>query len=103
MSMLANIVGFSLVGLAARIGQLGIQKRNIFDSEFASSSLSYPGTHNAGTFHPDLGGHAISMGAFGYGGYWAWRWDQRAAELLTAKRAEIQERRERKEAAALEA
>lgn len=32
MSMLANIVGFSLFGLAARVGQLGIQKRNLFDS-----------------------------------------------------------------------
>lgn len=34
MSLLANIVGFSLVGLAARIGQLGIQKQNLFMSVF---------------------------------------------------------------------
>ena len=32
MSLFANIVGFSLFGLAARIGQLGIQKRNLFES-----------------------------------------------------------------------
>lgn len=32
MSLLSNIVGFSLFGLAARFGQLGIQKRNLFDS-----------------------------------------------------------------------
>lgn len=51
----------------------------------------------------DLGGHAIAMAVFGYGGYWAYRWDQRAAELIAAKRAEIQARREQKEAAALEA
>lgn len=54
------------------------------------------------SFSVDLGGHAISMGAFGFAGYWAWRWDQRAAVLLTEKRAEIQARREQREAAALE-
>lgn len=32
MSLLANILGFSAVGLAARFGQLGIQKRNLFES-----------------------------------------------------------------------
>ena len=32
MGLLSNIVGFSLFGLAARIGQLGIQKRNPFES-----------------------------------------------------------------------
>ncbi len=33
MSLLTNVVGFSLFGLAARFGQLAIQKRNIFDSQ----------------------------------------------------------------------
>lgn len=32
MSMFANVLGFSLFGLAARMGQLGIQKRNPLDS-----------------------------------------------------------------------
>lgn len=41
----------------------------------------------------DLGGHALSMGAFGFVGYWAYRWDERAGVLLAAKRAEIQEHR----------
>ena len=36
MSLFANIVGFSLVGLAARVGQLGIQKRPILESTFSS-------------------------------------------------------------------
>ena len=36
------------------------------------------------------------MTVFGYGGYWAYKWDQRAAELLAEKRAEIAERRERR-------
>ena len=40
MSLLANIVGFSLFGLAARVGQLGIQKRNLFDSKSRSPSAS---------------------------------------------------------------
>lgn len=43
----------------------------------------------------DPGGHAIAMGVFGFAGYWAYHWDQRAAELLAVKRAEIAERRQR--------
>ncbi|KAI0359811.1 hypothetical protein OH77DRAFT_1394926 [Trametes cingulata] len=77
MSLLANIVGFSLFGLAARVGQLGIQKRNILENPL---------------------GHAISMGVFGFAGYWAYQWDQRAAVLLQEKRAEIAERRAQAEA-----
>ncbi|KXN91619.1 hypothetical protein AN958_12471 [Leucoagaricus sp. SymC.cos] len=72
MPLLSNIVGFSLFGLATRFGQLGIQRRNLFDNP---------------------GGHLIAMGVFGYAGYWAYRWDLRAAELLAQKRAEIRERR----------
>ncbi|KAF5391488.1 hypothetical protein D9757_002431 [Collybiopsis confluens] len=75
MTLFANVLGFSLFGLAARFGQLGIQKRNLFDN---------------------LGGHAFAMGVFGYGGYLAWRWDQTSAELIAKKRAEIaQSRKER--------
>ncbi|KAF8802465.1 hypothetical protein BYT27DRAFT_7196657 [Phlegmacium glaucopus] len=74
MSLLANIIGFSLVGLAARIGQLGIQKRNLF-------------------MNP--GGHLLSMGVFGYAGYWAYKWDIRSNELLAVKRQEIMERRQK--------
>ncbi|KAK1231679.1 hypothetical protein PQX77_005165 [Marasmius sp. AFHP31] len=70
MSMFANIVGFSLFGLAARFGQLGIQRRNLFDN---------------------MAGHAISMGVFGYAGYWAYRWDIKSAELIAQKQAEIAE------------
>ena len=32
MALLSTILGFSLFGLGARIGQLGIQKRNLLDS-----------------------------------------------------------------------
>ena len=34
MALLSSILGFSLFGLSARIGQLGIQKRNILESAF---------------------------------------------------------------------
>ena len=37
LAMFSTIVGFSLFGLAARVGQLGIQKRNLFDSESRKS------------------------------------------------------------------
>lgn len=33
------------------------------------------------------------MGAFGFAGYWAYKWDIRAGELLAEKRAEIAARR----------
>ncbi|KAI9456007.1 hypothetical protein F5148DRAFT_384383 [Russula earlei] len=80
--MLSSIIGFSLFGLGARIGQLGIQKRNLLDNP---------------------GGHLISMLAFGYLGYWAHRWDERASVLIAEKRAEIAERRRQRIARAEEA
>ncbi|KAF9061336.1 hypothetical protein BDP27DRAFT_1164504, partial [Rhodocollybia butyracea] len=72
MSKLANIIGFSIFGLAARFGQLGIQKRPLLDNMY---------------------GHALAMGVFGYGGYLAYRWDETAAVLIEKKKAEIAERR----------
>ncbi|KAK1231557.1 hypothetical protein PQX77_005291 [Marasmius sp. AFHP31] len=38
-----------------------------------------------------MAGHAISMGVFGYAGYWAYRWDIKSAELIAQKQAEIAE------------
>jgi hypothetical protein len=72
MSLLANILGFSAFGLAARMGQLGIQKRNLLENP---------------------GAHLISMGVFGFVGYWAYQWDLRAAQLIATKRAAIAEHR----------
>lgn len=40
------------------------------------------------------------MLAFGYAGYWAHQWDERAAVLIAEKRAEIAARRQRAIAAA---
>ena len=45
------------------------------------------------TSFSDLGGHVIAMAVFGYGGYWAYKWDVRAAEIIAEKRAEIASRR----------
>lgn len=47
-----------------------------------------------------MAGHAIAMGVFGYVGYWAYKWDERAAVLIAEKRAEITERRAKLLAAA---
>jgi len=82
MALLSSILGFSLFGFGARIGQLGIQKRNLLENP---------------------GGHIISMLAFGYLGYWAHQWDERAAVLIAEKRAEIAERRKLRIAQAEEA
>lgn len=90
MALLANILGFSVFGLAARVGQLGIQKRNLLDST-SLHSLQIDSFNVR--FYADPGGHLIAMGVFGYAGYWAYRWDQRAGVLLAEKRAEITERR----------
>jgi hypothetical protein len=35
------------------------------------------------------------MGAFGFLGYWAYKWEVRSEELLAQKRAEILERRKK--------
>jgi hypothetical protein len=44
MALLSSILGFSLFGLGARIGQLGIQKRNLLESTSSPPSLpSLPG------------------------------------------------------------
>ena len=42
MALLSSIFGFSLFGLGARVGQLGIQKRNLLES---TSSFLYPASH----------------------------------------------------------
>ncbi|KAK0235971.1 hypothetical protein EDD85DRAFT_953847 [Armillaria nabsnona] len=73
MSLFANVLGFSLFGLAARLGQLGIQKRNLFDNMTA---------------------HAVSMGAWGTFGYLAWQWDQKAGGIIAQKKLELAERRQ---------
>lgn len=119
MALLSSILGFSLFGLGARIGQLGIQKRNLFESASSFPSLSTSSSRNitrlsviadssflghvfmvalahlsvSSSSRADPGGHIISMLAFGYVGYWAHRWDERAGVLIAEKRAEIAERR----------
>ncbi len=42
MALLSSILGFSLFGLGARIGQLGIQKRNLLES-----ASSFPLLHSS--------------------------------------------------------
>ncbi|KAG6851120.1 hypothetical protein H0H93_001000 [Arthromyces matolae] len=74
MPLLANIVGFSAFGLAGRVGQLMIQKRNILDNP---------------------GGHLLSMGFFGYVGYWVYQWEQRADVLIEEKRQQLLESRQK--------
>jgi hypothetical protein len=89
MTLPTSIVGFSLFGLAARFGQLVIQKRPFLHS-----------THWQNTPLPlqraqDPLGHVIAMGMFGFAGYWAHQWDERSQVLLAEKRAQITERRQR--------
>jgi hypothetical protein len=111
MALLSSILGFSIFGLGARLGQLGIQKRNLLESAHASYLRTVASSmltscncmlprYACGT---DPGGHIISMLAFGYLGYWAHRWDERASVLIAEKRAEITERRSQRIAQAEEA
>jgi len=74
--MWGTIIGFSLWGLASRVGQLGIQKRPLMSN-------------------PKM--HVLAMGIFGYLGYWAHIWDERAQVLIAEKQQEIKERQQRLE------
>ncbi|TFK45860.1 hypothetical protein OE88DRAFT_1639255 [Heliocybe sulcata] len=74
MAALTSVLGFSFFGLAARMGQLGIQHRNV---------MSNPS------------GHLIAMGVFGFAGYWAHVWTEYSSVLIAQKEAEIRERRSR--------
>ncbi|KZT22064.1 hypothetical protein NEOLEDRAFT_1023510, partial [Neolentinus lepideus HHB14362 ss-1] len=72
MTALTSILGFSFFGFVARMGQLGIQRRNL---------MSNPG------------GHVIAMAVFGFAGYWAHVWNEHSAVLIAQKEVEIAERR----------
>ncbi|KAF9484410.1 hypothetical protein BDN70DRAFT_778224, partial [Pholiota conissans] len=72
MSLLSTVVGFSFVGLAARMGQLSIKSRNLYSNP---------------------GGHLLSMGAFGLLGYYAYQWETYSNALLARKAEQIEERR----------
>lgn len=36
------------------------------------------------------------MGAFGFAGYWAHKWDIRSAEIIAEKKAQLAERRQKR-------
>ena len=98
MTMLYTILGFSAFGVASRFGQLGIQKRNIFSSACSSKDTAKKSSWIPERLLTDPAGHAIAAVVFGYAGYWAYIWEQRADELLALKRTEISERRLREAA-----
>jgi hypothetical protein len=94
MSLLANIIGFSFVGLAARFGHLGIQKRNLFSS--ASIPVVFMKSlpdRGFGILLTDPGGHVLAMGAFGFVGYWAHYWEIHSSEMIQRKLEKIKEGR----------
>ncbi|KAH9945137.1 uncharacterized protein BXZ73DRAFT_96126 [Epithele typhae] len=72
MTIFTTVAGFSLFGLAARVGQLGIQRRGLFENP---------------------AGHAIAVGVFGAAGYALHGMNERNEALLVKKRAEIAARR----------
>ncbi|KAG2133268.1 uncharacterized protein EDB93DRAFT_1254943 [Suillus bovinus] len=88
MALIGTIAGFSLFGLAARFGQLAIKKRISWRCA-CPHSLQHSLCRRPWRTR-------IVNGVFGYAGYWAYQWDERAAVMLAQKRAEITERRERK-------
>ncbi|KAI0035369.1 hypothetical protein K488DRAFT_83077 [Vararia minispora EC-137] len=81
MALWSTIIGFSLWGLGARVGQLGIQKRPLLTD-------------------PHL--HAAAMAAFGIAGYWAHKWEVTSNSMLEDMRTEIKEKRAKQIAAAEE-
>jgi hypothetical protein len=102
MSLLGTVVGFSFVGLAARLGQLSIKSRNLYSSMCGLQLHVGDTIFNASPFL-DPGGHLISMGAFGMVGYYAYQWETYSNDALARKAKEIEERRIRAIAKADEA
>jgi len=82
MTIVSSILGFGAFGFAVRCWQLGVQRRNIMDN---------------------LGGHALSVGAWGTLGYFAYGWQERQNVLLAEKHKMLKERAEHASAAAAEA
>ncbi|CAE6393892.1 unnamed protein product [Rhizoctonia solani] len=72
MAVLGNVIGFGAFGVAARAWQLGIQKRNLFQTP---------------------GAYLLSGGVFGAIGYWLVGVEERQVELITQKRKELGARR----------
>jgi len=71
--LLANIAGFSLSGLAVRFGQLGLQRRHLWENPW---------------------GHVASMTVWGFAGYWAYQWDLVAPHIIEEKRTRIAEKQQ---------
>ncbi|BGP17738.1 hypothetical protein JCM10213_005319 [Rhodosporidiobolus nylandii] len=71
------IAGFAALGFGVRCYQLAIMKRNIFEN---------------------LGGHALSTGAFAGVGYWAYHADASNRALLAEKKEQLLRMREKDEA-----
>lgn len=102
--MLSTILGFSAFGLAARFGQLAIQKRPLLSSEFPESRAcicrktnpAFPHDFRTSNEPTDPTGHILAALTFGTVGYFEHHWEIRADELIALKREEIaQKRRER--------
>lgn len=100
--MLSTILGFSAFGLAARFGQLAIQRRPLLSSEFLEHKHSQVRKLTLSlNFHPsndstDPTGHVLAAMTFGTLGYFEYHWELRADELIALKREEIaQKRKER--------
>lgn len=89
--MLTTILGFSAFGLAARLGQLGMQKRSLISSALRRSRSRLCVWIQ---FHVDPAGHAVALAVGGAFGYWEYQWEQRADVLIAAKRQQISERRQ---------
>lgn len=66
----------------------------MFTCAFLTYLSLYERVFNLTTQSIDPLGHVVLMGIFGYAGYWAHRWDIRAAELIEEKRAQIAARRQ---------
>ncbi|GAA5998452.1 uncharacterized protein JCM10292_002703 [Rhodotorula paludigena] len=77
MPLLGYIAGFASLGFGVRCYQLAIMKRNIFEN---------------------LGGHALSTGAFAGLGYYAYHAEQTQRQLLADKKEQLLRMREKDDA-----
>lgn len=102
MSVAASVLGYAGLGFLTRCYALGLQKRNIFESESPQSlrlDSSEPVSDASNFFvwgwKTDLGGHAMLMTAFGGLGYYIHGLEGRQLELIAHKKEQILKNRER--------
>ena len=99
MAVLTSVLGYASLGFATRCYALGIQRRNVLESEYIVWRRKEEKLNCLADSHPflcitDLGGHAFLMTAFGAVGYYFHGLEGRQNQAIQAKKEQILKNRE---------